>query len=58
MANVKTPKETGRRDPLTNEKRNGAMYNPPRYEEAGGFDSAARYPTKSRFNIKPVGNGR
>jgi len=34
------PSGRGRRDPLSNEKNNGRIVNPPRYAEQGGFTSA------------------
>ena len=48
------PSEKGRRSPTTNQKRNGDIFNPPRFPEQGGFTPAKKI-AKNSFKVVPPG---
>lgn len=51
------PSERGKRDPLSNEKMNGRISNPPRFAELGGLKNKTRGFNKNNMTInKPGGS--
>ncbi len=50
------PSERGRRDPISNEKQNGRITNPPRYPEIGGMSSSRKSITKNNMTIRRPGD--
>lgn len=49
------PTEHGKRDPLSNQKQNAAMENPPRYAELGGLKSGTRGAKRNNMNVRRPG---
>jgi len=49
------PSERGKRDPLTNEKTNGAMANPPRFAELGGLKNANKGAKRNNMTVRRPG---
>lgn len=54
------PKSTNIREPLSNEKMNGRVMNPPRFAELGGLKSAKRRGamTKNSLSIRRPGDAK
>jgi hypothetical protein len=49
------PTERGKRDPLSNDKTNGAFENPPRYAELGGFKSSRIGHHRNKMTVRRPG---
>lgn len=54
--NLFKPSSLGIRDPLTNNKNNMRIVNPPRFPEVGGFVSKAKGFFKNALNIGKPGD--
>ena len=52
------PSGRGIRDPLTNEKQNMRIMNPPRFPKFGGFVSKAKGFFKNNLTIKTPGDSK
>jgi hypothetical protein len=46
------PKEKGFRAPTTDAKKNGDVYNPPRFPEMGGLKNSRKIGPKGPFSVK------
>ena len=49
------PREKGMRDPLTDERKNGRLVNPPRYAHLGGLSSGKKGAVKNDMTVKKPG---
>ena len=52
------PAERGKRDPLSNQKQNGFVANPPRFAEIGNLDGPRKGFHKNDKNIRKPGTQR
>lgn len=52
------PSERGRRDPLSNQKQNGRVANPPRMSEIGGLDRSSKGFNRNDKTIQKPGTER
>jgi len=50
------PSTRGKRDPVSNDKNNGRIVNPPRFAEIGGLKSARKGMAKNAMSIKKPGD--
>lgn len=50
------PSERGKRDPVSNEKQNGRITNPPRFAEIGGFKNRNKGFHANNMKIIKPGN--
>jgi hypothetical protein len=50
------PKEIAPRSPVTDERHNGRIVNPPRWAHLGGLKSAGKAVTKNEINVRMPGS--